>query len=90
MENTAVEELARIAFFTPNYLSMLFRKETGQTISQYEAYCRIQAAAQMLLSTHKSIGEISEAVGYRDVRHFSKVFQKAMDMTPSEYRKSQQ
>lgn len=87
MENTAVEDLARIAFFTPNYLSTLFRKETGQTISQYEAYCRIQAAASMLKSTRKSISEIAEAVGYRDIRHFSKVFQKAMGMTPSEYRK---
>ncbi len=88
MENTAVEDLARIAFFTPNYLSMLFRRETGQTISQYEAYCRIQAAAKLLRGTCKSISEISEAVGYRDTRHFSKIFQKAMGLTPSEYRKS--
>ncbi len=86
-ENLSVEALAKLAFFTPNYLSALFRKETGMTISQYETECRVRAAAALLLETRQTVAEVSDAVGYRDVRHFSKTFQRAMRVTPSEYRR---
>lgn len=87
MENLTVDALAQAVFFTPNYLSALFRKETGSTISQYLTQCRLEAAVLLLRQTNRTVAEISEAVGYHDVRHFSKVFQKRHGVTPSSFRK---
>lgn len=86
-ENLSIEQLAGIAYFTPNYLSSLFKRETGQTIGQYLSRLRIQAACHLLRQSHESVQIIGEKVGYRDVRHFSKVFCREMGVTPSEYRR---
>ncbi len=87
MENLTVESLAQAVYFTPNYLSTLFRKEVGQTISQYLTQCRMESAALMLGQTNMTVAEVSEAVGYHDVRHFSKVFQRHHGMNPSKFRR---
>ncbi|GHU72580.1 DNA-binding response regulator [Clostridia bacterium] len=87
MEDLTVALLAQMFYFTPNYLSMLFRKETGYTISYYLMLCRVEAANALLRDPALSIQAVASAVGYQDARHFSKVYQKIMNMTPSEFRK---
>lgn len=48
---------------------------------------RISNAKTMLLNTNKSIAEIASAVGYSDLKYFSRLFRKLTHLTPSEYRK---
>lgn len=87
MENLTVTQLAQMVYFTPNYLSTLFHRETGYTISQYLMLCRVEASIAMLRDSSMSVQEIAAKVGYYDVRHFSKVFQKIMHTTPTAFRK---
>lgn len=87
-EEITLPELAQNANVSESYLSKIFKKETGETISQYIASQRCKKAADSLLQTNLPIQEISDFVGYSDNNYFVKVFKKVYGETPSEYRSS--
>lgn len=68
------------------YLSDLFRKETGMTITEYVTKRRVERAEDMLLMTQQSVRLIGEQVGILDVHYFSRLFKKTTGLTPSQYR----
>lgn len=80
-------QLAKIAVVSSNYLSVIFKKETGVTVSQYIAIQRCKKAAELLHQTNLSIQEISQYVGYLDNNYFVKVFKEQYHCTPSSYRR---
>ena len=82
-----VGELAAQVGFTENYLSILFRKETGQTITDFLVQYRMKKARELLKDPQNKIYEISERVGYPDPNHFSRSFKQTEGMYPTEYRK---
>lgn len=86
-ENITLNDIADIVFLNPAYLSAMFRKETGQTLTQYLIHVRMGRAKEMLRNPGKSVGEIACAVGYQDERHFSKLFTRMTGVKPTEYRK---
>lgn len=88
-EAVSLDQLGAIANLNPQYLSVLFRQETGQTISQHIQTLRLSAAQELLKDSSLSISQIAAAVGYHDSRYFSRIFQKALKQTPSAYRSSQ-
>ena len=69
-----------------SYLSNLFRKETGVTITDYVTSQRINHAAHLLRHTQEPIKTIAKQVGIADVQYFSRLFKRKMEMTPSKYR----
>lgn len=69
------------------YISSRFHRETGFTFSEYLQKCRIEAACQLLCSDEKSVAEIAEEVGYKDLKFFHAVFKKITGLTPSLYKK---
>jgi len=79
-------ELANMAFFNPSYLSRLFKKKLGVSISDYITNVRIEKSKQ-LLTGNDSIGNISMNVGYYNMSHFSRMFKKNVGMSPQEYRR---
>lgn len=87
-QNADMDEMCRISGFSPSYLSKIFKRETGRTLTQYIAGLRCQQAAEMLRETDLPIQEISSYVGYLDNNYFVKVFKRVMDKTPSEYRQA--
>ena len=72
---------------TPNYLSELFKKHTGQNVSEYIIDYRLEKACQFLKNPQLRIGEVSEKVGINDVRYFSSMFKKKYNLTPRELQK---
>ena len=82
-----LEHLADMVHFNAAYLGILFKKCEGIGISDYIVQKRIEKAKEMLRSRDRSIAQISNAVGYRDVRYFSKLFFQRIGIKPSEYRK---
>lgn len=82
-----LEHLADMVHFNAAYLGILFKKCEGIGISDYIVQKRIEKAKAMLRSREKSIAQISNEVGYKDVRYFSKLFFQRMGIKPSEYRK---
>ena len=72
---------------SPVYFSGMFKREVGQNFSEYVTDYRIKKAKDLLKRSNLSILEISDAVGFKDPKYFSKIFKKAAGITPAEYRK---
>ena len=69
------------------YISQLFKNQIGVNFLSYLTSIRMQKAKSLLLSSAKTIVEVSESVGYNDYRVFTKVFKKHVGVSPSQYRK---
>ena len=68
-------------------LSRKFKKETGQSLTDYINKLRINEALNMMENHNLSITDIAYMTGFNDVNYFTKVFKKYKGMTPSSYRK---
>ncbi len=69
-----------------SYLSSLFSREMGVTLTEYVAEKRISFAADLLRTTQYPVKTIAKKTGFQDVQYFSRVFKKKMNVTPSQYR----
>lgn len=85
-EKLSIALLAQEVKLNPNYLSGLFKKETGMSISQYITDRRMQAAKNMLLYSDTPQAEIASILAFNSQSHFIQVFQKTYGMTPKKYR----
>lgn len=70
----------------PSYLSTLFKKETGVTLTEYVNRRRIEHSILLLNSTSLQIQTIAQHCGIPDVNYFTKMFKKQIGKTPKEYR----
>lgn len=70
---------------TPEYLSLLFTKETGTTFSNYVKKIRIEHAKELLLESNMKIYEVACRVGYSDQKYFSKVFKEYTGVSAKQY-----
>jgi AraC-like DNA-binding protein len=68
-------------------LSRKFKKETGQTLTDYINILRIKEALYIMENRNLSITDIAYMTGFNDVSYFTKVFKKLKGVTPSTYRK---
>ncbi|QHW33971.1 response regulator [Paenibacillus rhizovicinus] len=83
----SVNILADHVHLTPTYLSSLFRKETGQTISEYITEVRIEKSAALLMQPQAKLYEVADLSGYNDANYFTKAFKKLKGMTPTQFRR---
>lgn len=81
------EEIAEFAGFHPAYLSRLFKKETGMSLSDYIFHARIKKAQELLVTTSFTVTEIAGKAGYVNYTHFTKMFKKHTGLTPKQYRR---
>ncbi len=79
-------DLAEALDMTPSYLSKLFSKETGQSISNYIKEEKLKAAANMLQYSDISITAISEYYHFSSQSHFTASFTEYHGLTPKKYR----
>lgn len=84
----SLSALARSQNLSPGYLSTLFKKETGKTITDFVIHERIQNAMHLLSTTSLQIQSVAQHCGIIDVQYFSKVFKKYTGKTPKDYQKS--
>ncbi|NLI55261.1 MAG: AraC family transcriptional regulator [Clostridiales bacterium] len=82
-----VATIAGAVFHNANYLSRLFKHETGETIHQYILKKRIEEAAHFVKNTNDSIADIASFYQFCSQSHFVQCFRKAMGVTPGEYRR---
>ena len=69
-----LHEVAQRNHVSPNYLSYLFKKETGHNLWEYVIRLRMEESKRLLTQTDLRRYEISERVGYESPEHFSKIF----------------
>ncbi|MCI8976241.1 MAG: helix-turn-helix domain-containing protein [Lachnospiraceae bacterium] len=79
---------ARLLNVNSSYLSTLFKKETGSTLTEYVNGKRIKHAVSLLNTTSMQIQAIAQYCGIPDVNYFTKTFKKYIGTTPKEYRDS--
>ena len=84
-----VQYLAKRIQCSPNYLSALFSKEVGQTISQYLLQTRLGMAKQLFNSSEKSVAQIAQTCGFSSTSYFIAQFKRMEGCTPKAYRVSQ-
>lgn len=83
----SLQRIADRLHISPQYLSRLFRRETGDTFVTCLSRLRLQKAMKMLRNTDMKIYEITEKTGYTTQHYFSSAFKKYLGMSPMEYRK---
>lgn len=71
----------------PSYLSGQFRKETGESLTDYIQKERMQTAIRYFNTTNMSVAEVAGCVGIHDFSYFSRIFKKYIGQSPSQYRK---
>ncbi len=69
-----------------SYLSSLFHKEVGETVTQHITRKRLQLAQHLLKTTQLQIQTVAQYCGIPDVNYFTKLFKKHLGKTPREYR----
>ncbi|OMG01373.1 DNA-binding response regulator [Paenibacillus sp. FSL R7-0337] len=85
-ENLTVKQLAGLYHLNSSYLSVLFKKETGQTISEYVQETRMNKAKELLRDPGIKVYEVAEQVGFQTAAYFTFLFKKTTGTTPQEYR----
>ncbi len=83
-----LEKLSEITSLSPAYLSKLFHKEVGMTVSGYITKKRVEAASNMLKYSEYSCLEISDYLCFSSESHFIQVFRKNTGYTPKTYREA--
>ena len=89
-EDITLDQLAEITHLSSNYLSSLFKKEVGQSISEYIQQQRIDEAKKLLTLTNYPITDISAWLSFNDQSYFIKIFKKFTGLTPKQYRNDKQ
>ncbi len=83
----SLKTLAKHAGFTETYLCYLFKKEIGDTITEFIHKKRVAEAQSLLRYSEYTLGEISQYLGFCSQSHFTSIFRKYSDMTPAQFRK---
>lgn len=86
-DKITLDEVASHSGFNPTYFSEKFKEKTGKNFTDFLTEIRMEAAKELLRDSRKTIGQISDAVGYKDAKYFSQQFTKCVGMKPTEYRK---
>lgn len=74
--------------YHPYYLNTLFSKSGGTTLHRYILETRMKKAKELMLSTEKSIAQISDECGFSGASYFSECFMKSYGITPTQFRQS--
>lgn len=78
--------IADAVYVHPNYLSTLFRKEVGMSLSDYIMKTRVEEAKYYIRYTNTKISEIAAFYQFCNQSYFIQVFRKYTGFTPNEYR----
>ncbi|NLC38782.1 MAG: response regulator [Clostridia bacterium] len=86
-QRLTLQTFAELLYYNPSYISTVFKKTTGQGITEYITEVRIAKAKELLLSTNDSVDEIASRVGLSNNSYLTAVFKKNLGICPSEYRR---
>lgn len=81
------DALAAMVYLNPDYLSHLFKRETGFSLTNYIIETRIQESKRLLSRKDMSIQDIAISCGFQNISYFSRQFKRTTGMTPREFRK---
>lgn len=83
------ESIAGHAGISPNYLSVIFKKETGVPVNEYIQQIKIEEAKNMIMFSDTPLSEIGSLLSFSDQSYFTKIFKKHTGLTPKQYQQTQ-
>lgn len=81
-----IVHFASLLNYHPSYISRVFKKDTGVTLTDFIAQYRMDMAKKWLTETEMKISDIAEKLRYSTASNFNRKFKKIEKITPSEYR----
>lgn len=81
-----LDDLAEKFFLSRPYLSKYIKEKSGMTFGDLVKKIRMKKAKALLKSSNMTVENIAMSVGYQNVEHFNRLFKKAYDMTPMQFR----
>ena len=85
-ERITIEDIADYLDVSPSYLSKLFKRETGQSVSAYIREKKIDVAKNLLRFSDYSLIDISNRLSFSSQSHFIQQFKDVVGVTPKKYR----
>ena len=82
-----LDDVSRELHISPQYLSRLYKNETGENFIERLTSVRIEHAKKLLRLNRYSIKEVCYMSGYSDPNYFSKLFKKHVGKSPTDYQK---
>ena len=86
-ESMTLEELARVASFSPFHFHRIFAAFTGESLAAFIRRLRLERAAQQLLHHGAPVTDIALGAGYETPSAFTRAFAALFGVSPTEYRK---
>jgi two-component system response regulator YesN len=86
-QDISLKEISEFVQLSPNYLSLLFKKEMNCNLIEFLTNYRVEKAKELMLNTSLKTYEIAENVGISDSAYFSRIFKKSTGVSPIDFRK---
>ncbi|MDR1692041.1 MAG: AraC family transcriptional regulator, partial [Oscillospiraceae bacterium] len=86
-ENISRDDIARAVMLSSDYVSKLFRSETGCYLKDYINELRIKRAKELIAEGRLNISEVAIEIGFDNFSYFSTLFKRIAGVTPSEYKR---
>ncbi len=85
-EEVDLQKLAEENCVGYSYFRKMFKKYTGISPHQYHLDLKIMRAKELILTSDKTIKEISYELGFQSIHYFSRLFKKKVGQTPTDLR----
>ena len=82
------EEIAKNFFMSKDYISHVFKKETGNSLISAINEEKISKAKELLITSSASVSEIATNLGITNFSYFTRIFKKETGVSPQEFRKN--
>ena len=89
MYQISLNDIAELFFLSPEHVSRMFKKKTGEGITQYILRKKMEAAIDLIMTSDYSMKNIGELLGFENIPYFYKMFKKTYDCSPGEYKARQ-
>ncbi|MDF2907335.1 MAG: AraC family transcriptional regulator [Herbinix sp.] len=86
-KDISVKDVADYVHLSPEYFSKLFKKEMGENVKNYILRIKVDAAKDLLENPNIPVSMVASELGYSNFSHFTQMFKKHENVTPSEYRR---
>ena len=87
MEELTLQELAARLNYSLPYVSKRFKEDMGVSFVHYIQSYRVMQGCRLLTSSRRTLAEITEMVGYRDVKFFSSLVKRMTGLSPADFRR---